>query len=44
MGIKTGQYMHMMRMKESSEPSMNPENGALLWSKTEALLREHQVL
>ena len=44
MGSKTGAYMHMMRIKESSEASTNPDNGALLWSKTEALLREHQVL
>ncbi len=44
MGSKTGAYMHMMREKESSEASMDPTNGALLWSKTEALLREHDVL
>ena len=44
MGSTTGQYMHMMRIKDSSEPSMDPEKGALLWSKTEALLREHDVL
>lgn len=44
MGDKTGQYMHMMRVKQSSDASMDPEKGALLWSKTEALLREHQVL
>ena len=44
MGSTTGQYMHMMRIKDSSEPSTNPEKGALLWSKTEALLREHDVL
>jgi hypothetical protein len=36
--------MHMMRIKESSEPSMDPDKGKLLWSKTEALLREHGVL
>ena len=40
MGGKTGAYMHMMRVKDSSEPSMDPDKGALLWSKTEALLRE----
>jgi hypothetical protein len=44
MGEKTGEYMHMMRFKESSQASMDPENGALLWSKTEALLREHDEL
>lgn len=44
MATKTGVYMHMMRIKDSSEASMNPENGALLWTKTEALLREHGVL
>jgi NAD(P)-dependent dehydrogenase (short-subunit alcohol dehydrogenase family) len=44
MGDKTGTYMHMMRVKGSSEASMDPEKGALLWSKTEALLREHGVL
>jgi len=43
MGRKTGEYMHMMRVKRSSEASMNPDNGALLWRKTEGLLREHQV-
>jgi len=44
MGSKTGAYMHMMRVKESSEASIDPEKGALLWSKTEELLREHGVL
>lgn len=44
MGSKTGVYMHMMRAKESSEASMDPKQGALLWSETEALLREHDVL
>jgi NAD(P)-dependent dehydrogenase (short-subunit alcohol dehydrogenase family) len=44
MGSKTGQYMHMRRIKESSEPSMDPENGALLFSKTDTLLRQHGVL
>jgi NAD(P)-dependent dehydrogenase (short-subunit alcohol dehydrogenase family) len=44
MGTKTGVYMHMLRPKESSEASMDPENGALLWSKTEELLHEHDVL
>lgn len=44
MGAKTGTYMHMMRVKEPSEASMDPDNGALLWSKTEALLNEHGVL
>ena len=44
MGEKTGEYMHMMRFKESSEASMDPDKGALLWSKAEALLREHDVL
>ena len=44
MGRKTGVYMHMMRVKESSEASMDPDNGALLWSKTEELLHEHDVL
>ena len=44
MGERTGEYMHMMRFKESSEASMDPDNGALLWSKTEALLRKHDVL
>ncbi len=43
MGAKTGEYMHMLRVKESSEPSMDPEKGALLWSKTEELLRRHDV-
>jgi len=44
MGMKTGEYMHMLRNKESSEPSMDPEKGALLWSKTEELLRRHDVI
>ena len=44
MGTKTGEYMHMLRIKESSEPSMDPEKGALLWSKTEELLRSHDVI
>jgi NAD(P)-dependent dehydrogenase (short-subunit alcohol dehydrogenase family) len=44
MGRKTGQYMHMMRSKESSQASMDPEKGALLWSKTEELLRKHDVI
>ncbi len=44
MGRKTGVYMHMMRVKESSEASMDPDNGSLLWSKTEELLHEHDVL
>ncbi|MDH3201004.1 MAG: SDR family NAD(P)-dependent oxidoreductase [Myxococcales bacterium] len=44
MGRETGAYMHMMRMKESSEASTDPKKGALLWSKTEELLRTHGVL
>jgi NAD(P)-dependent dehydrogenase (short-subunit alcohol dehydrogenase family) len=44
MGSKTGAYMHMMQVKESSEASKDPEKGALLWSKTEELLREQGVL
>lgn len=44
MGDKTGAYMHMMRVKESSEDSIDPEKGELLWSKSQALLREHGVL
>ena len=44
MGTKTGEYMHMLRIKESSEPSMDPEKGALLWSKTEEILRSHDVI
>jgi len=44
MGMKTGEYMHMLRNKEPSEASMDPEKGALLWSKTEELLRRHDVI
>jgi NAD(P)-dependent dehydrogenase (short-subunit alcohol dehydrogenase family) len=44
MGTKTGEYMHMLRIKESSEPSMDPEKGALLWTKTEELLRSHDAI
>jgi hypothetical protein len=36
--------MHMMRVKDSSEASMDPDKGRLLWNKAEALLREHDVL
>ncbi len=43
MGSKTGVYMHMMRVKESSEASMDPELGALLWTKTETLLHDQGV-
>lgn len=44
MGNRTGAYMHMMRIKEPSEASMDPSKGALLWNKTEELLREQGVL
>lgn len=44
MGEKTGEYMHMMRSKDSSEASMDPDKGALLWRKTEEILRKHDVL
>ena len=44
MGTKTGDYMHMLRTKDPSEPSMDRENGALLWSKAEELLRSHNVI
>jgi len=44
MGRTTGEYMHMMRSKQSSPASMDAENGALLWSKTEELLRKHAVI
>jgi NAD(P)-dependent dehydrogenase (short-subunit alcohol dehydrogenase family) len=44
MGARTGEYMHMLRVKESSGPSMEPEKGALLWSKTEELLAKHNVI
>jgi NAD(P)-dependent dehydrogenase (short-subunit alcohol dehydrogenase family) len=44
MGKKTGVYMHMMRVKEPSEASMDPSKSALLWSKTQALLQRHDVL
>jgi NAD(P)-dependent dehydrogenase (short-subunit alcohol dehydrogenase family) len=44
MGTQTGVYMHMMRVKEPSEASMDPDKGALLWSKTQALLQRHDVL
>jgi len=44
MGVKTGEYMHMLRNKEPSEASMDPEKGALLWSRTEELLRRHDVI
>ena len=44
MGRKTGEYMHMMRVKGSSEASADPDSGALLWTKTEELLREHGML
>ena len=44
MGEKTGAYMHMMRIKEPADAAMDPDKGALLWSKTEELLRKHEVL
>jgi NAD(P)-dependent dehydrogenase (short-subunit alcohol dehydrogenase family) len=44
MGAKTGEYMHMLRMRDTSEPSMDPDKGALLWRKTEELLRKHDVI
>jgi len=44
MGTRTGEYMHMLRVKESSEASRDPQKGALLWSKTEELLRRHDVI
>jgi len=44
MGDTTGEYMHMMRVKETSQASMDPDKGALLWSKTEELLHEHDML
>ena len=44
MGGKTGEYMHMLRIKDPSEASMDPENGALLWTKAEELLRSHDVI
>ncbi len=43
MGKTTGQYLHMMRPKETSDASLDPDKGALLWDKTEALLREHDL-
>jgi NAD(P)-dependent dehydrogenase (short-subunit alcohol dehydrogenase family) len=44
MGGKTGEYMHMLRIKDPSEAAMDPDNGALLWSNTEDLLRRHHVI
>ena len=44
MGGKTGEYMHMLRIKDPSEASMDPENGALLWTKAEELLRKHNLI
>jgi NAD(P)-dependent dehydrogenase (short-subunit alcohol dehydrogenase family) len=44
MGAKTGEYMHMLRPKESSVASKDPDNGALLWAKAEELLRKHDVI
>ena len=44
MGASTGEYMHMLRPKESSDPSKDPDKGALLWSRTEDLLRKHDVI
>jgi len=44
MGGKTGEYMHMLRIKDPSEASMDPENGGLLWGKTEELLRKHDLI
>lgn len=44
MGRTTGEYMHMMQAKESSRAAMDPKNGALLWSRTEELLRKHDAI
>jgi NAD(P)-dependent dehydrogenase (short-subunit alcohol dehydrogenase family) len=44
MGGKTGEYMHMLWIKDPSEASMDLENGALLWGKTEELLRKHDLI
>ncbi|TFH32152.1 MAG: SDR family NAD(P)-dependent oxidoreductase [Myxococcales bacterium] len=44
MGSKTGEYMHMLRTKDPSDLAMDRNNGALLWTKTEELLRKHDVI
>lgn len=44
MARETGRYMHMMRLKEPSKEAMDQANGAQLWARSEALLREHGVL
>ncbi len=39
MGKKTGEYMHMKKFKEPSPEAADPQKGALLWTKTDELLK-----
>ena len=38
MGKQTGQYMHLMRLRDPSTEAMDPNKGSLLWKNTESLL------
>ncbi len=40
-GERTGLYLHMMREKPPAPEASDPQNGAKLWSASEALLRPH---
>ncbi|MYG14687.1 MAG: SDR family NAD(P)-dependent oxidoreductase [Gammaproteobacteria bacterium] len=40
-GERTGLYLHMMREKAPSPEASDAQNGARLWTATEALLRTH---
>lgn len=38
MGERSGVYLHMMREKSMSEEAEDPQNGRLLWQKSEAII------
>ena len=40
-GERTGLYLHMMREKAPAPEACDPQNGARLWSASEALARRH---
>lgn len=42
MGTRSGVYLHMMREKPLSADASDPQNGKLLWDKSEALLKSWQ--
>ncbi len=44
MGRTTGRYMHMTKVKQASEEASDPDKGALLWQKTDELLRRFDIV